>query len=135
EGGNSALHVAADHFIDECHQDAGAAGTDGMADRDCSAVHVDLVGIQSEFAHNTEGLNREGLVQLVEVDIFILPAGFLPNLANCADGAIMTHLGSTPLVACATMRTMGLAPSSFARCALVTTTAAAPSLTPGALPA
>jgi len=50
-------------------------------------------------------------------------------------GAIITHLGSTPLVACATIRAMGFAPSSFARVALVTTTAAAPSFTPGALPA
>ena len=47
----------------------------------------------------------------------------------------MTHLGSTPLVAWATMRTIGFAPSSFALAALVTTTAAAPSFTPGALPA
>ena len=50
-------------------------------------------------------------------------------------GAIMTHLGATPLVACARMVASGLRPSDAARAADMTTTAAAASLTPGALPA
>ena len=43
--------------------------------------------------------------------------------------------GGTPLVACATMRARRGAPSSLARRSDITTSAAAPSLTGGALPA
>jgi len=46
-----------------------------------------------------------------------------------------THSGATPLVAWATMRAMGFAPSCWALAALVTTRAAAPSLVLGAFPA
>src|SRR5579859_293030 len=85
EGGDAAMHVAADHFVDQGDEDAGPARADGMTNSHCAAVDVDLVGIQAELAHDTEGLNRESLIQFIEVDIFILPAGFLPNLANCPD--------------------------------------------------
>ncbi len=50
-------------------------------------------------------------------------------------GASENHAGSRPLRACARMTAMGLRSSSLARASLATTRAAAPSLTPGALPA
>ena len=50
-------------------------------------------------------------------------------------GAISSHLGSMPETDCATMRAIGVRPSCAAVRSLVTTTAAAPSLVPGALPA
>jgi hypothetical protein len=50
-------------------------------------------------------------------------------------GVIITIFGSRPDVAWATMRARGVRPSAFAVSAEVTTRAAAPSLTPGALPA
>ena len=46
-----------------------------------------------------------------------------------------TSFGGRPLVACPTMRASGVRPSARAFSADITTTAAAPSFTPGALPA
>src|SRR6266852_423659 len=57
------------------------------------------------------------------------------SFSTASTGAIMTHLGSTPLTACATMRAIGCLPRRAALRSLVTTRAAAPSLVPGALPA
>ena len=34
EGGDAAVDVAADHLVDEGDEDAGAGGSDGMADGD-----------------------------------------------------------------------------------------------------
>ena len=50
-------------------------------------------------------------------------------------GAKNRSLGSPPPVAYPVMRARGLAPVSFTRAALMTTSAAPPSLSPGALPA
>src|ERR1043165_3731914 len=60
---------------------------------------------------------------------------FLNNFRTASTGAIITNRGSTPAVAWATIRAIGSTPSSRARRNDVTTTADAPSLTPGALPA
>src|SRR5580693_9103549 len=57
ERGDAAFHVAADHFIDQRDQHAGAAGTDGMADGDGAAVYVYLVGIEAELAHHAQRLH------------------------------------------------------------------------------
>ena len=62
-----------------------------------------------------------------------------PTLASsfrtASTGVIRSHLAGRPLNACPTMRAMGATPSSAARSSAMTTVAAAPSLTPGALPA
>jgi hypothetical protein len=50
-------------------------------------------------------------------------------------GVIITHFGSSPLVACATIRARTGRPRAPATSAAAITSAAAPSLTPGALPA
>ena len=75
--------------------------------------------IEAELAHHPERLHRE---RLVEFERSTSPF-FHPVLSiSCgppSTGAIITHLGSTPLVACATMRTIGGSPSSSARVALV----------------
>src|ERR1700693_3169019 len=57
------------------------------------------------------------------------------SFSTASTGAIMTHLGSTPLTAWATMRASGFLPSDWAWRSLVTINAAAPSFVPGALPA
>ena len=82
ERGDAALHVAADHFVDQRDQHARAAGADGMADGHRAAVHIDFVRIQPEFAHHAERLHRERFVQFVEIDVFILPASLLPDLCG-----------------------------------------------------
>src|SRR5437868_15019676 len=50
ERGDAVVHIAADHFVDERHQHASAAGADGMADSDGATIHVDFLGIKIEFA-------------------------------------------------------------------------------------
>src|SRR6266704_3004410 len=60
---------------------------------------------------------------------------FVRSFSTASTGAIITHLGSTPLTACATIRAIGCLPSRDAFRSLVTINAAAPSFVPGALPA
>src|SRR6516225_6392963 len=60
---------------------------------------------------------------------------FLSSACTALTGAIITHLGSTPLTAWPTTRAMGSVFNSLALSAEVTISAAAPSLVPGALPA
>ena len=43
------VDVAMDHRVDQCDQDSGPAGADGMADGYRSAIHVDLIKIEAEF--------------------------------------------------------------------------------------
>src|SRR5207248_4967444 len=73
-----AVYIAANHFVDQRHQNACAAGSDRMPDGDCASVHVYFFGIEAELTHHPEGLNGEGFVQLVEINVFVLPAGLLP---------------------------------------------------------
>ena len=60
---------------------------------------------------------------------------FRNTLRIASTGAIITNAGSIPEVAWATMRAIGSTPNSRARSDDVTTSAEAPSLTPGAFPA
>ena len=60
---------------------------------------------------------------------------FFATLRDASTGVISSSFGSRPLVAWATMRAIGVSPSAEARAADITTSAAAPSLTGGALPA
>ena len=60
---------------------------------------------------------------------------FFSNFSKASTGAIITHLGSTPLTACPTMRAIGSRPFFCAHSSEVTTSAAAPSFVPGAFPA
>ena len=54
---------------------------------------------------------------------------FFSTLRVASTGVISSIFGARPLVACATMRASGVRPSAVARSALITTSAAAPSLT------
>src|SRR5438105_9312381 len=45
QSGNPAMHVAADHFVNQSDQHSSATCADGMADGHGSTVHVDLVRI------------------------------------------------------------------------------------------
>ena len=60
---------------------------------------------------------------------------FFQSFRTASTGVIITSDGSRPATAWATIRAIGFTPERFARSAEVTTSAAAPSFTPGALPA
>ena len=64
ERGDSSFGSAIGHGVDELDQHGCAAGADGMAQCDCSTVHVDAGLIEAEFADHGESLHAEGLVQL-----------------------------------------------------------------------
>ena len=57
------------------------------------------------------------------------------SLRTASTGVISSHFGASPLTACPTTRAIGVRPRASARSAAMTTTAAAPSFTPGAFPA
>src|SRR5207253_11509003 len=52
QGGDATVDVAADHFVNQRHQDARSAGPDGMADRNRASIDIHFVGIEIEFAHH-----------------------------------------------------------------------------------
>ena len=57
-----------------------------MAERAGAAVHVHLVVRQAVLFHRRHGDDREGLVDLVEVDLPCAPAGLLEELLHRAHG-------------------------------------------------
>src|SRR5579875_2248692 len=136
EGGDATFQTTALQFIEQRDENTRAGCADGMSKRDRAAVHVDLFGIEAQLARDGNGGYCESLVQFVEIDVAIaVPSRFREQLFDGVHRRIITHFGSTPLVACATMRARGCLPSFAATRSLVTTSAAAPSLVPGALPA
>ena len=46
------MNIAASHLVNKGNKHAGTAGADGMSDRDCTAVNIDFIRIETEFAHN-----------------------------------------------------------------------------------
>src|SRR5689334_19903565 len=81
EGGDAALEVAALQFVEQRHEDARAARADRMAERDRSAVHVDLFWVEFELACDGNRGDGKSFVQLDEIHILIaVPASFYEQL-------------------------------------------------------
>src|SRR5438876_7582418 len=78
------MHITADHLVDQRDQDPRPTGSDRMADGNGSAVNVHFVGIEEELAHHTERVDRESFIKLVEIHMFIVPAGLLLDFTYCA---------------------------------------------------
>src|SRR5262249_58082143 len=87
EGGTPEPGVTRRHCMQQRHQDASAAGADGMAERDSTAVHVDPVLRELQLAQDAERLGGEGLVQLPEVDLLLAQASALQRLLRRRPGA------------------------------------------------
>src|SRR5690606_4105794 len=83
--GYALLQVVLPHGIDERRDDPRTRRTDRMAERARTTVNVHLVGRQIELLHRRHGDDREGLVDLVELDLFRGPAGLLIELPQRAD--------------------------------------------------
>src|SRR5438874_7834884 len=62
ERADSAMHVAALHFIQEGHENARARGPDGMSNGNRTAVNIDLGGIKTQFADDGDRLHGECFV-------------------------------------------------------------------------
>src|SRR3954451_6244030 len=83
---NAFLDVAPLHFIKQRDQDASAARADRVAEGDRSAVHVDLVEVQTEFAGDGNRGHLESLVDLVQIYFVFAPSGLFPEQSDGVDG-------------------------------------------------
>ena len=79
------LSIASLHRIEQRRQDPRAAGADRVAERDRAAVHVDARRIDPELAHHRDRLDREGFVDLEEVDVVQVPTDFRRDLPHGFD--------------------------------------------------
>src|SRR5215510_168940 len=61
--------VAPFHLMNQTRHDARAAASEGMSQRDRSAIDVDFGRIHAQLLDARERLRREGLVELDEVDV------------------------------------------------------------------
>src|SRR5437016_1366340 len=80
ERGDTEPRVTVLHGVEERHQHARAARTDGMAERDGAAVHVHAILRDAELAQHAERLRGERLVELPEVDLFPAQVRLLQRL-------------------------------------------------------
>src|SRR6201998_2316440 len=66
---HAVTHLAAFHLLEECRGQFGPRTAERMSQRDGSAVHVDLLRIESKFAHYGQRLRRECFVELDPPDV------------------------------------------------------------------
>src|SRR5437879_4261013 len=79
--------AAAAQLEDQAAENARARSADWVAQRDRAAVYVDSVLLDAQHADRVQGDGREGLVDLPQVDVLRLQAGFLQRLASGARGS------------------------------------------------
>ena len=94
EGGDAFVGVAALHLVEQGDEDAGATGSDGMADGDGAAVDIDAVEGEAELFGDAEGLDGEGFVEFEEVDVVDGPAGAGEDFLHTGDGSEHDPSGS-----------------------------------------
>ncbi len=70
-----------------------------MAERAGAAVDIDLVMRQIEIAHRRHGDDREGLVDLEQIDLAELPARLFRSFRIAPIGAVAKRCGSCAWVA------------------------------------
>src|SRR6516165_2601212 len=73
ERGEAFLGVALFHLMEQRDEDACAGGADRVAERDCTAIDVDLARVPAEILVDRAGLGRESLVRFDEVEVLDLP--------------------------------------------------------------
>src|SRR5262249_5452059 len=69
QGGDAALQAAILQRVEQRRQHARAAGANRMTEGNRAAVHVHFALVEPELIQNRDGLDRECLVQLDEVDV------------------------------------------------------------------
>jgi len=104
KGSDSAMNIAAHHFINQPNQDAGTAGADGVPDRNRAACHVHLAG-SSQPPSSRPTLH--GKASSARKDRLLFFPAASPARAGSLQRERAYHLGSMPLVAWARMWTIG----------------------------
>ena len=93
--------------MEQGDEDAGAAGSDGVAEATAPPLMLTRSRVEAELADDGEGLYAEGFVELEEVDFGEGPAGFCATLRTASMGARDIHSGARPAVAWARMMAHG----------------------------
>src|SRR6266704_2772058 len=75
--GEALLGIALLHLVQQRDQHTGAGSADRVADRDRTAVDVDLGSIPAEILVDRTGLRGESLVGLDQIEVADVPAGLL----------------------------------------------------------
>src|ERR1700722_13418983 len=71
--GQAFLRVAADHLMQQRHQDSAARGSDRVTNGDGPAVDIDLGGIPSHLTVHPDCLRGKCFVNLHQVEIPVCP--------------------------------------------------------------
>jgi hypothetical protein len=121
-------------LVQERDDEARAAHSERMAERDRAAVDVHLLGVEPS-SRITAGSATRSLVQLDEVDLSSETPLRSSSLRTAGIGPMPITRGSTPATALPTNAPERLDASSRAFSSDAITSAAAPSLIPEALPA
>ena len=106
-----------------------------MADGDGAAIDVDLAGSQPRSLFTASACAAKASLASIRSRSPIFQPAFSSALREAGIGPEPMILGSTPAVAQEAMRASGFSFRFLASLALISTTAAAPSLMPDALPA
>src|SRR6266536_2599045 len=93
DGRNAALLSFLAQRVDERRQNAGAGGSDRMAQGDRPAADVDPRGVERELPDRGHRDRGEGLVDLEEVDVGDRESRLLQELLDGADGRRREPLG------------------------------------------
>src|SRR5215212_4688488 len=67
--GHAEAATAAAQLLDQAEDDAGAAGADGVAERDCATIHIDATGVDTEPLAGDDGNTGECLVDFPDFDV------------------------------------------------------------------
>src|SRR3954462_2471204 len=86
EGGDAEACLAAFHCINESQECSRAAGADGVAKRDCAAIHIYFLVWDFQIAHGSHRYHRECFVDLEEIDVRDLQRKFFEQALDRADG-------------------------------------------------
>ncbi len=127
QGGQAPAGVLPLQPADQREQDAGAGTAEGMAERDGTAVGVDLLLVELQPPHHRECLRGERLVQLDGVQVAALQASRARAFSVAGTGPSPIRFGCTPAEAAVRIRARGVSPYRSTAAALATTSAAAPS--------
>ena len=85
---NAVLRLAAPQLVQQRDQQTRAGRTQRMAERDRSAIHVDLLAIEAELFLDRQVLRGEGFVHFDQVDVVELQPGLFQRDARRGNRAL-----------------------------------------------
>jgi hypothetical protein len=111
-----------------------AAGADRVTERDRTAVHVHFLRVELQLARTPSDCAANASLSSHNPTSPLESFVFCKSFSIAGQGPMPMIDGSTPALAAPRMIAIGFKPAAFARSSDMTTSAAAPSLMPDALP-